>query len=116
MSDSFRIKKVETLIREELGKLILSGSIKDPRISNLISVSDVDVSRDIKYAKVYISGFESNKSVEKSVEALNHACGFIQMKLAKKIKTRNTPKLTFFIDNSIKDGIAMIKKIEDINS
>ena len=116
MSDSFRIKRVETLIREELGKMILSGTIKDPRISNLISVSDVDISRDIKYAKVYISGFESNKSVEKSVEALNHACGFIQMKLAKKLKTRNTPKLTFFIDNSIKHGIDMIKKIEGLNS
>ncbi len=116
MSDSFRIQRVETLIREELGKMVLSGSIKDPRISNLISVSDVDVSRDIKYAKVYISGFESDKSLEKSVEALNHASGFIQMKLAKKLKTRNTPKLTFFVDNSIKKGIDMIKKIEDLNS
>ncbi|MCK5197032.1 MAG: 30S ribosome-binding factor RbfA [Spirochaetales bacterium] len=116
MSDSFRIQRIRALIREELGKMILSGTIKDPRISNLLSVSDVDISKDIKYAKVYISGFESSKSVKKSVEALNHACGFIQMKLAKRLKTRNTPKLTFFVDSSIKQGIEMIKKIEELNS
>ncbi len=116
MSDSFRIERIKTLMREEIGKMILSGTIKDPRISNLISVSDVDISRDIKYAKVYISGFESNKIVQKSVEALNHASGFIQMKLAKRLKTRNTPKLSFFVDLSIKQGIDMIKKIEEINS
>ena len=116
MSDSFRIARIQTLIQEEIGKMILSGTIKDPRISNLVSVSDVDISRDIKYAKVYISGFESNKSLEKSVEALNHASGFIQMKLAKKLKTRNTPKLTFYVDLSIKQGIDMIKKLEELNS
>ena len=116
MSDSFRKQRIQTLIREEIGKMILSGMIKDPRISNLVSVSDVDISRDIKYAKVYISSFESDKRVDKSVEALNHACGFIQMKLAKRLKTRNTPKLTFFVDSSIKQGIDMIKKIEELNS
>lgn len=116
MSDSFRIERIKTLIQEEIGKMIISDTIKDPRISNLISVSDVDVSRDIKYAKVYISGFESKKSVEKSVDALNHANGFIQMKLAKRLKTRNTPKLSFFVDSSIKQGIEMIKIIEELNS
>lgn len=116
MSDSFRIKRIQTLIKEEIGKMILSDTIKDPRISNLVSVTDVDISGDIKYAKIYISGFESKKSVEKSVEALNHANGFIQMKLAKRLKTRNTPKLSFFVDSSIKQGIDMIKKIEELNS
>lgn len=116
MSDSFRIQRVQTLIQEEIGKMIISQTIKDPRISNLISVSDVNISRDIKYAKVYISGFESIKRVEKSVEALNHASGFIQMKLAKKLKTRNTPILSFYVDTSIKHGIDMIKKIEELNS
>ena len=116
MSDSFRIQRVQTLIREEIGKMIISGTIKDPRVSSLLSVSEVDISRDIKYAKVYISGFESSKNMNNSVEALNHACGFIQMKLAKRLKTRNTPKLTFFVDTSIKQGIDMIKKIEDLNS
>ena len=116
MSDSFRIQRIQTLIREEIGKMILSDTIKDPRISNLVSVSDVHISRDIKYAKVYISGFESSKSIEKSVEALNHANGFIQMQLAKRLKTRNTPILSFFVDSSIKQGIDMIRKIEELNS
>jgi len=116
MSDSFRTQRIETLIREEIGKMIVLGTIKDPRIGNLLSVSDVDISRDIKYAKVYISGFESKKNIEKSVDALNHANGFIQMQLAKRLKTRNTPILSFFVDNSIKKGIDMIKKIEDLNS
>ena len=116
MSDTFRIQRIRNLIQEEIGKMILMDVIKDPRISNLVSVSEVSVSKDIKYAKVYISGFESNKSVDTSVEALNHAAGFIQMKLAKRLKTRNTPKLSFFVDTSIENGINMIKKIEEIIS
>ncbi len=116
MGDSFRKKRVETLIREEIGKMIVTGTIKDPRISNLVSVSDVETSRDLKYSKVYISGFESESRINKTVEALNHASGFIQMNLAKRLKTRNTPILTFYPDTSIKDGIEMIKKIEDLNS
>ncbi|MCD6397916.1 MAG: 30S ribosome-binding factor RbfA [Spirochaetaceae bacterium] len=116
MSDTFRLQRIRNLIQEEIGKMILMDVIKDPRISNLISVSEVSVSKDIKYAKVYISGFESTKSVNNSVEALNHAAGFIQMKLAKRLKTRNTPKLSFFTDSSIENGIEMIKKIEEINS
>ena len=116
MSDNFRIQRIQTLIREEIGKMFISGTIKDPRIGNLISVTDVNISRDIKYAKVYISGFENKKSIEKSVEALNHANGFIQMKLAKRLKTRNTPILSFYVDTSIKQGIDMIKKIEELNS
>ncbi len=116
MSDTFRIQRVRNLIQEEIGKMILMDIIKDPGISNLVSVSEVRVSKDIKYAKVYISGFESTKSVDTTVEALNHAAGFIQMKLARSLKTRNTPKLSFFVDTSIEDGINMIKKIEEINS
>ena len=116
MGDSFRIQRVRNLIREEIGQMIVKGSVKDPRISRLVSISDVDVSRDIKYAKIYVSGFEGAKSLSQSVEALNHASGFIQMKLAKKMKTRNTPVLTFLADTSIEHGFEMINKIEDLNT
>jgi ribosome-binding factor A len=109
-----RIKKAESLIREKIGELILQGVIKDPRIDTFLSVTRVKVSKDIAYAKVYISGFGEDRSTGKAVHALNHAAGFIQAKLGKALRMRNTPKLSFFQDDSIRDGVEMVQKIEDL--
>ncbi len=116
MGDSIRLKRVQSLIREEIGTMIVMGIIKDPRISHMSSVTSVEVSRDINYAKVYISSFENRGSVKKTVDALNHASGFIQNRLAKRLKTRNTPKLSFFIDNSIENGIRMTHLLEELDT
>ncbi len=109
----FRIQRAEKIIQEEIGKMIVTGKIKDPRINRLISVSRVSVSKDLGYGKVYISGFCSEKEVEKSVAALNHAVGFIQGTIGKKLKTRLTPRLKFFKDDSLREGFEINRIIED---
>ncbi|MCK4542253.1 MAG: 30S ribosome-binding factor RbfA [Spirochaetales bacterium] len=111
-----RLERVKSLLREEISMMIMKGIIKDPRVTTMISISDVDVSKDIAYAKIYISGFEGRKKLQSSVDALNHATGFIQGILGKKLKIRQTPKLIFILDNSIEDGFNMIKKIEELNT
>ena len=116
MGDSIRLKRVESLIQEEIGTMIVLGIIKDPRISHMVSVTSVSVSRDINYAKIYISSFENSTALNKAVEALNHAAGFIQKQLAKRLKIRNTPRLSFFVDHSIEDGVRMIHILEELNS
>jgi len=95
--------------------MILKGVIKDPRISHLVSLSRVDISNDLSVAKIFISGFENEKKIRSSVDALNHASGFIQSKLGKKMHTRTTPKLKFIFDDSIKDGFEMTKKLESMH-
>ncbi len=116
MGNSVRLRRVQSLIKEEIGTMIVMGIVKDPRISHMVSVTSVDVSKDINYAKIYISSFENSKAVDKTVDALNHASGFIQKRLAQRLKTRNTPKLSFIADHSIENGIRMTRLLEELNS
>jgi ribosome-binding factor A len=115
---SYRMERVEHLIREEVSNLILRKRIKDPRVSTLVSVSRIQVSRDLAHAKIWMSGFggESSGGIAQTVKALNHAAGFIQHEVGKKLHTRSTPKMTFIEDHSIEEGFRVNKIIEDLNS
>ena len=109
----FRIQRAEKIILEEISKLIVTDKIKDPRINKLISTTRVVLSRDMGYGKIYIAGYCSDKDIERSVSALNHASGFIQRIIGQKLKTRLTPRLTFVKDDSLKAGFDVNKLIQD---
>ncbi len=110
----YRLQRVENLLREEISSMIMRGVIKDPRISTLTSITRIEVSNDLSHAKVFISGFENENKIKKCVDALNHASGYIQKQLGKKMHTRSTPKPHFIFDTSIKDGFEMTRKLEDL--
>ena len=112
----FRLQRVQSLIREQIGTMILMGTIKDPRVSPLLSVTSVKVSKDVEHAVVYVSGLQDEEKLAKSVDALNHAAGFIQSRIGKILKMRSTPKLRFVSDTSIEKGDRLTKLIEEINS
>lgn len=103
-------------VKEEIAKMIMTGRIKDPRVSTFLSINQVEISGDLAYAKVYVSSFMDKKQTIKGVEGLNSAASFIQSTLGKKLRIRQIPKFTFIFDDSIKDGIAMIKKIDKITA
>ena len=109
----FRLLRAEKIIQQELGKMILQEKIKDPRINKLIFISHVKISPDMGYARISVSGYCDEKQAIKSVEALNHAAGFIQGLIGKKLKTRLTPRLSFHHDTSIKEGFEINKLITD---
>ena len=111
----FRLKRVENLLREQIGGLILKGEIKDPRVDSLLSVTHVKVSKDVGYADVYVSSIQSDKKVERAVDALNHAAGFIQYKMRGKIHLRNTPILRFKKDDGIAEGFRMTQKLKELS-
>jgi ribosome-binding factor A len=111
----YRIERVGHLVQEKLGALIVEGKIKDPRVDSFLSVTRVEVSRDLSYADVYISGFKSPKALAKGVEGLQSAAGFIQSQLARQIRLRQTPKLRFFEDTGVREGFDLIKKIEELS-
>jgi len=93
-----RKRKVESLIQGLLSQMILTQEIKDPRVNTFLSVNQVQVTNDLGYAKVYVSSFQKETTVEKSVDALNHAAGFIQGILGRRLAMRNVPKLTFLVE------------------
>ncbi|MFO7848822.1 MAG: 30S ribosome-binding factor RbfA [Spirochaetia bacterium] len=112
MSD-VRIKRVESQLRDEIATMILRGIIKDPRVNESLIITAVHVSRDTSTAKVYVSSY-SEEELTEGVTGLNHAAGFIQSRIAKVLKTRYTPKLSFVDDHSIRDGTEIIKKMRDL--
>ncbi|MGD9569711.1 MAG: 30S ribosome-binding factor RbfA [Sedimentibacter sp.] len=90
---------------------IIRNEVKDPRISELLSVTDVHVTEDLKFAKVYISVYGD---IEESLKALKSAGGFIRREVGKRIKMRITPELIFEKDESIEKGIYMSSLINKV--
>jgi ribosome-binding factor A len=111
---TIRIKKVNSFLKEEISRLIINNKIKDPRIDKLITITDVEVSKDLQYAKVFVSYFGSEERRAAIILGLNHAAGFIQKEIGKNLHTRYTPKLTFYYDNSLERGFLITKKIKEI--
>ena len=114
---NYKIERAAEDIKREISYLI-SHEVKDPRISSLLSVTGVDLSKDYKYAKVYISLFGDAEGREDSFKALKSAEGFLSHEISKKVKLRFTPKLTFLLDNSLDNASkidSLIKKIHEDN-
>jgi len=111
----YRTKRVQNLLREQISGMILRGVIKDPRVSTMLSITQVKMSKDLAYADIFVSTFEGGKKLDKAVEALNHAAGFIQHKLRHTVRLRTTPKLRFKLDSTIAAGYEMTKKLDELS-
>lgn len=93
---------------------IIRGEIKDPRISPLTSVVAVEVAPDLKSCKAWISVLGGDDAREATLQGLRSAEGFIRSRLAKTINLRNTPDITFVMDQSIEYGVNMSRKIAEV--
>ena len=94
--------------------MIVMGQIKDPRVEPLTTVTEVNLSRDLGHAKVWVSRFGDRDAVSQTVDALNHAAGFIQGVLARRIPLRVFPHLSFHRDDAMENGFRVAKKLRDI--
>ena len=93
---------------------VIRGEIKDPRISPWTSVVEVEVAPDLKSCKVWISVLGDDEARKATLEGLRSAEGFIKRQLARTINLRNTPELTFVMDQSIEYGVNMSRKIDEV--
>ena len=94
---------------------IIMNELKDPRIDPVrTSITKLEVTKDLKYCKVYISVLGDDDRKKDTVAGLDSAKGFIRKTLAASLNLRNTPELQFTLDNSIEYGVEMAKKIDDI--
>jgi len=109
----FRTERLGQTIQEKIGSLILEGKIKDKRVNSFLSITRVDVSKDLSFADVYVSGVRGQIK-EKEVEGLQSAAGFIQSQLGAAMHIRKIPHLRFHADKSISDSFDIIKKIEEL--
>lgn len=112
---SIKNTRINGEVQKELSRII-SREIKDPRIHPMTSVTQVMVTSDLKECKAYISVLGDEKAQADTLEGLRSATGYIRRELAHSINLRNTPELTFYMDQSIEYAINMSKKIDDVMS
>ena len=112
--NSMKNMRINEEVHRELSNIIRS-EIKDPRISPLTSVVSVSVAPDLKTCKAFISVLGNDEEKEETMKGLNSAVGYIRRELAHSINLRNTPEITFILDDSIEYGVNMSKKIDELN-
>ena len=111
--NSIKNTRINEQVQRELGRIILR-EIKDPRISPMTSVTGVEVSPDLKTCKAYISVLGDEKSREDTFAGLRSAGGYIRRELARCVNLRNTPEISFIMDQSIEYGVGMAKRIDEV--
>lgn len=112
--NSVKNTRINSEVQRELS-VIIREDIKDPRIHFMTSVTDVQVAPDLKTCKAYISIMGSEEEQQDTLAGLRSAVGFIRRELAHRVNLRNTPELTFILDDSIAYGAEMSRKIADLH-
>ncbi|MBO7354862.1 MAG: 30S ribosome-binding factor RbfA [Lachnospiraceae bacterium] len=111
--NSVKMIRINREFQRELSTLI-SMEVKDPRISPMTSVVSVDVAPDLKTSKVYVSVLGDAQAQKDTLAGLRSAASFLRSQLAHNLNLRNTPELTFVMDQSIEYGVNMSHMIEDV--
>lgn len=108
-----RINRISEEVKKVISEMIYNG-LKDPRISSMITVTSVEVTRDLSYANIYISVLGDKKAKEEALEGLSSAKGFIRKEIGSKIDLRYVPEPIFHLDESIEKGMYMSKLIKEV--
>ncbi len=107
---SNRIGRINEEVQRELAALI--PTVKDPRVTGMISVTAVDVTQDLKFAKVYISVLEKEDS-DQVLKGLKSAAGYLRRELGRALDLRHTPELNFVGDDSMAKGAKILEMLRD---
>jgi ribosome-binding factor A len=107
-----RLLKAAEAIRSVVSMAILT-ELRDPRVKN-VTVVGVEVLPDMKSAKVFVSIMGSEKEQRLALAGLQHAAGFLQRKIADRIETRYTPRLTFVLDKGVKNSLQVARILREV--
>jgi len=110
-----RIQRVNSLIRQEISEL-LQRQVKDPRLGNFVAVTEVSLSPDLRYAKVFVSCIGSEEEKQTTLSGLIAASGFLRNQLAKRLRLRRIPELNFHWDDSIERGAHLLQLIDEVSA
>ncbi|MCR3956070.1 MAG: 30S ribosome-binding factor RbfA [Gudongella sp.] len=109
-----RINRISEEVKKVVSELI-QNEIKDPRISGMPSVNKVSVTKDLRFAKIFISVLGSEEDKQSTIEGLQSAKGFIRKEIGNRINLRHVPEPIFMLDESIEQALYMSKLIEEVN-
>ncbi|MCH2179416.1 MAG: 30S ribosome-binding factor RbfA [Mariniblastus sp.] len=109
---SRRVLKAAQAIREVVSMAILTD-LKDPRVNN-VTVTFVEVSADLRHAKIHVSVMGDEKKQELCLKGLRHASGFLQQRVGNRIDTRYTPRVQFVLDKGIENATAVTRILNEV--
>lgn len=107
-----RIDRISEEVRREVDRIIRED-LNDPRICGTFSVTRVEVTRDLRFAKIFVSVLEDDKR-DDLLKALKSAAGYIRRELARNIVIRQSPELSFVKDENIAYGVHIAKVLADV--
>ncbi|AZR72394.1 ribosome-binding factor A [Anoxybacter fermentans] len=110
---SQRARRVAQVIKEEISDLLQRGAIKDPRIG-FVTITDVEVSKDLRYAKVFVSVYGDETEIQNTMEGLNAAAGFVRREVGKHLRLRHTPEIIFKFDQSVQYGARINEVLQEL--
>lgn len=108
----YRKDRLEELIKRIVSEIIMR-ELKDPRLG-FITVTGVELSRDYSEAKIGVSVLGSPTDVRKSMEGIRSSSGYVQKLLGRELKIRIIPRVHFFLDKSVEEGVEMVHRIENL--
>lgn len=109
-----RLNRISEEVKKVISELLFNG-LKDPRVHPMTSITEVEVTKDLRYAKIYISVLGNDEDKKNTMEGLESAKGYIRNEIGRKINLRYVPEPIFYLDESIEHGIYISKLIEDMN-
>lgn len=112
MAGSRRVLKVASAVREVVSASIVT-ELRDPRIRD-VTVTRVEVSSDLRHAKVHVSIMGTDTQQRLALAGLQHAAGFLQQRIAARIQTRYTPRLRFVLDPGVKRSIEVARILKEV--
>ncbi len=115
MADPKRVNRLNSLLKEVISDVILK-EVKNPHLSRLFTVTKVDVAKDLRQAKVYVSVIGEKKIKDETLTILQSASGFISVCASKQVALRYFPKLSFFLDESLDAQMHVEELVSKIQS
>ncbi len=107
-----KVERISEDIKRELTDIM--RSLKDPRITGLLSIVKVDLSGDMSHAKVYVSSMGGYEAAREAVKGLQHAAGFIRHEINERLSLRTSPELKFLADNSIEHSAEISRLLKEM--
>jgi ribosome-binding factor A len=111
---AYRIERLNSLLRQEISDLV-QRQVKDPRLGSFISVTAVEISSDMRHAKVFVSRLGTDNEKRETLSALASASGFIRHELSERLKIRRIPELSFKLDDTIEKADRVLRIIDGIS-
>ena len=107
-----RIGRISEEMKKEVSGII-QNELKDPRLPKILSITSADVTKDLRYAKIYVSVFGTEEEKKNALEALKSAAGYIRREAGRRMQLRYAPEPLFYLDDSIERGAYITKLINE---